>query len=190
MATKNELLWRALAKGPLTFIAQTGANQFAGRTTLPSGSATVTVSTTIVDSNSLIDVFLEQTSTRQKQIGGSTTLASGSSTKVVSNTAIAATSLIFLQPKTNTTVGSNVDLGQLIVSSISAGASFTITNNTGQAESARSVTVDYLITPAEGPEVPVVVTALSEGNYVTFGWDDGQARQRDVTIMFTIHSTK
>lgn len=49
-----EQLWRAILRGPLTTRAASAANQWAGRTTLSSGSATVTISTTIVKSDSLI----------------------------------------------------------------------------------------------------------------------------------------
>ena len=44
----------ALARTPLSIRANSAVNQFAGSTTLGSGSATVTVSTTSIRSNSLI----------------------------------------------------------------------------------------------------------------------------------------
>lgn len=49
-----EQLWRAILRGPLTVRAASASNQFAGRTTLASGSATVTISTTVVQSDSII----------------------------------------------------------------------------------------------------------------------------------------
>lgn len=49
-----ELLNRALAKGPLMVPTTAGTNQFAGRTALASGTASVTISTAIVNSDSLI----------------------------------------------------------------------------------------------------------------------------------------
>lgn len=49
-----EQIFRGNLKGPLTTKATSAANQWAGRTAVTSGVATVTVSTTIVDSDSLI----------------------------------------------------------------------------------------------------------------------------------------
>ena len=58
-----ELLNRALAKGPLMVPTTAGRNQFAGRTALASGTASVTVSTAIVNSDSLIFHAFQVTST-------------------------------------------------------------------------------------------------------------------------------
>lgn len=49
-----EQLWRAMFRGVPSIKTQSANNQFAGRTTLNSGSATVTVSTTLVGSDSVI----------------------------------------------------------------------------------------------------------------------------------------
>lgn len=49
-----EQVWRGNLKGPLSTKSNSSANQFAGRTTLGSGGATVTVSTTMVKSDSII----------------------------------------------------------------------------------------------------------------------------------------
>jgi hypothetical protein len=53
-----ELLFGAFLKGPLMTKTASDANQFAGRTTLSSGSATVVVSTKLVNSDSIINVSL------------------------------------------------------------------------------------------------------------------------------------
>jgi hypothetical protein len=50
----GDLLYRQLLRSPLYLPIQSATNQFAGRTVLGSGQATVTVSTTVVDSDSLI----------------------------------------------------------------------------------------------------------------------------------------
>lgn len=55
----SEQLYRGLLRGPLRTQAGSKSNQWAGRTTLNSGSATVTVSTTAVDSNSIVLGFTE-----------------------------------------------------------------------------------------------------------------------------------
>jgi|SRR3989304_3104065 len=49
-----EQVWRGNLQGPLSVKTNSAANQFSGITTLGSGGATVTVSTTAVKSNSLI----------------------------------------------------------------------------------------------------------------------------------------
>ena len=49
-----EQLYRGLLRGPLRTQAQSKSNQWAGRSTISSGSETVVVSTTSVDSNSVI----------------------------------------------------------------------------------------------------------------------------------------
>lgn len=59
-----EQLWRGNQRGPLTLKASSAANQFSGLTTLNSGSATVTVSTTQVKSDALISLTM-QAATRQ-----------------------------------------------------------------------------------------------------------------------------
>lgn len=54
MTTPLELLRRPFLKGPAITQANSSPDQWAGRTTLSSGSATVTVSTRQVNSDSLI----------------------------------------------------------------------------------------------------------------------------------------
>lgn len=49
-----EQLFRMFLRGPATVKANSAANQFAGQTTVVSGTATGVVSTTAVDSDSLI----------------------------------------------------------------------------------------------------------------------------------------
>jgi len=53
MSNKEQFFGPTL-RGPVLTKAQSASNQFAGRTTLASGSATVTVSTTSVKSDSII----------------------------------------------------------------------------------------------------------------------------------------
>lgn len=54
-----EQIFRGLLRGPGHTKAQSATNQWAGRTTLASGSATVTVSTTVVGSDSIINLGIE-----------------------------------------------------------------------------------------------------------------------------------
>jgi len=54
MALTLEQLWRPIFRGPLQTKTNSQAGQWAGRTTLNSGSVTVVISTTNVNSDSLI----------------------------------------------------------------------------------------------------------------------------------------
>lgn len=63
-----EQLWRAVLRGPLRTKAQSAVNQWAGLLAIASGGATGVVSTTNVDSDSLIFLALH---------GGATNTASG-----------------------------------------------------------------------------------------------------------------
>lgn len=54
-----EALFGGWLKGPFRTRATSAANQFAGRTTIASGTATVVISTSIVNSDSLIFLGLE-----------------------------------------------------------------------------------------------------------------------------------
>lgn len=54
MGGEGEQLWRGTLRGPLTTQIQSKVSQFAGRSTIASGSASVTVSTTAVKSDSII----------------------------------------------------------------------------------------------------------------------------------------
>lgn len=49
-----EQIWRGMLRGPFTTKAGSSVNQWAGRTAVASGIATATVSTTVVNSNSII----------------------------------------------------------------------------------------------------------------------------------------
>ncbi len=54
MAMTAEQLWRSLLRGPLRTKAESAANQWAGRVTIASGTASAVVSTTSVASDALI----------------------------------------------------------------------------------------------------------------------------------------
>lgn len=57
--TPIELMRRLFQKGPAIIDTRSSPDQFAGRTTLSSGSATVTVSTQQVNSDSIISLALQ-----------------------------------------------------------------------------------------------------------------------------------
>jgi len=75
--TPIEALFRATIRGPLAFLTTAGARQFAGLTAIASGTASVTVSTTLVHSGMLINLaFAVQTTVASGVAGPSTVVAS------------------------------------------------------------------------------------------------------------------
>jgi len=71
-----ETLFGGLLRGPLAVLTASGANQFAGRTSIASGTAFVTVSTRMVNSDSIILHGLDVTTTVASGAGGSATCVS------------------------------------------------------------------------------------------------------------------
>lgn len=59
MPPVNESLFGPLLNGPLTTKAQSAANQWAGRTAVASGDTTATVSTTTINSDSLVQIAIQ-----------------------------------------------------------------------------------------------------------------------------------
>lgn len=59
MANPIEVMFGPNLKGPINVSASAGAQQFAGRTLIPAGSVSVTVSTRMVNSDSIILVGTE-----------------------------------------------------------------------------------------------------------------------------------
>src|SRR3990167_7748941 len=98
MSQPRELLRGLQFKGPALVSVNSGPTQFAGRTTLNSGSATVVVSTFAVKSNSLIHFGLEGNANLNLAYG-TLAIGSGALSGTVSNAAIAADSLVFLQDR-------------------------------------------------------------------------------------------
>ena len=64
-----ELIFKGTLRGPLRTRASSASNQWAGRTTLNSGSATVTVSTTTIKSDSIIKYGVEANTRQESGVG-------------------------------------------------------------------------------------------------------------------------
>jgi len=101
-----ELLFGPMFKGPGFVDVRSHAHQFAGRSTINSGSATVVVSTAAVKSDSLIHFAMEGNANRNI-IAGVANINSNAASVTVSNAAIAADSLIFLTTRQNGTAQSS-----------------------------------------------------------------------------------
>ena len=182
------LLHSQLLRGPFMTSVQSGPQQFAGRTTLNSGSATITVSTFAVMSDSLIHLGLEGND-NLNIIAGTFTVGSAELTATVSNAAIAADSLVFMQPRG--VIAQNSGQGvPLEIHSLAAGwfgAHWSTQVSADVAE--RETTVMYMVTPADGLPSDIEVKTISDQNFFTLGRSDGRAAARDATVLWQITNT-
>lgn len=177
--TPIEAMFRPFLKGPLMTLTASKSNQFAGRTTIDSGSATKTVSTSVVNSNSLISHQLQVALAAGYNTQGLINIVSGASTGVASTSAVYSGQAILITPR-----GVNVlPGGATRVHSIhEAGGSFTVAIQSATINS--GCTLMWHIPAAE--PVGLKVNTISPGNFFTFGWADGQSRPVDVTVMWEI----
>ena len=176
-----EILHRALMRGPLMTNINSSPNQWSGRTTLASGSATVTVSTQTVNSDSLLFTALEAALPAGYSTQGRTSIASGVATGTASTTAIYSGDVVSLTWETPNDITS----GQaLAVNSIVGGVSFSIRTSNGLTTVASGGVAMWKIVgkDLEG----VKVNTISPGNFFTLGWANKQARPNDATVLWEI----
>ena len=177
--TPIELLYRALLKGPLMTLTASRANQFAGRTTISSGSASQVVSTNVVNSDSLIAHYIQCALPAGYNTQGAIDVLSGISTGVGSTSAVYSGQVILLTPR-----GVNVLPGGAIrVQSIhELGGSFTIAVQSATINSGASIM--WKIPQAEPSGIKV--NTISPGGHFILGWADGQSRPVDVVVMWEL----
>ena len=176
-----ELVQRALLRGPMVTKITSGPSQWAGRTTLASGSATVTVSTRTVNSDSLLFTALEAALPAGYSTQGRTSITSGVATGTASTTAIYSGDVVSLTWETPNDITS----GQaLAVNSIVDGVSFSIRTANGLTTVASGAVAMWKIAgkDLEG----VKVNTISPGNFFTLGWANKQARPNDATVLWEI----
>ncbi len=186
MTTPAELVRRGLLKGPLITMANSSPNQWAGQTTLSSGSATVTVSTFQVNSDCLIQTTVLAALPAAYTTRGRSSIAAGVATATVSTTAVYSGQVIGLAWQG----ASNQASGQgraFRVDSIVDGVSFAITTEDGQNVSSGPALPMWSIAQAE--PYGIKVNTISPNNFFTMGWADQQARPVDVTLMFEVRKT-
>lgn len=176
-----ELLHRALLRGPLVTRATSDANQWAGRTTLNSGSATATVSTFQVNSDSLLSFSTQAALVAGYTTMGRTSIASGIATATVSTVAVFSGDVISLSLESPNTITSGE---QIRVDSIVGGVSFAIAGMTPVASGAVAMWRIHGKDP-----VGIKVNTISHGNYFTFGWGDGRARPVNADVLWEIRRT-
>ena len=176
-----ETLFRPHLRGPLMTQAQSKSNQFAGLTTISSGSATQVVSTNAVNSDSILSLNVRAALPSGYNTQGIVTVASGISTAAASTSAVYSGQSILL-----TWQGVNVQQGTFRVHSIhQAGGSFTIAISSATTNSGAAIGWHI---PAAEP-TGIKVNTISPGNFFTLGWADGQARPVDVSVMWELRRT-
>ena len=180
--TPIEVLHRPLFRSAPLVRINSHAAQYAGRTTLSSGSASVTVSTAAVNSDSLLNLNVQMTFPAAYLPRGQTTLASGATSGVASTSAIYSGMNVQLtaQNLTSQLSGSGRSLR---VSSIVDGVSFLIA--TVDSLQVQGTTVAMWDIP-EAKAIGVKVNSIVSGGYFSIGWGDERPRPRDATVMWEL----
>lgn len=179
-----ELMRGLQLRAPIFTKALSASNQWAGRTTLASGSASVVISTAIVNSDSLIALNIQAAIPAAYGWQGRTAIASGLSTGTASTSAIYSGDAVAL---TWESVNALTSGQALRVDSIVNGISFAIATSNSLATVASGAVAMWKV---HGKEfAPVKVNTISSNNFFTVGWGDNVARPNDATIMWEIRKT-
>lgn len=182
--TPTELLYRPLMRGPIMTRASSAANQWAGRTTVASGSATQVVSTTNVNSDSIINLNVQVSIPAAYSTLGRVAIASGTSTGTASTTAVYSGQVIALAWESPNAITS----GQALrVDSIVGGVSFAVATSNSLTTIASGAVAMWRISQAMPRGLQV--NTINPGNYFVLGWSDGVAKPIDVTAMWEIRRT-
>lgn len=177
--TPIEVFERPLIKSAPILRTNSHASQYAGRTVLGSGQASVTVSTRAVNSDSLIFPAVHAALVAAYQTMGRTSIASGLSTATVSTPAVYSGDIIGLGYESLNAITSGMALR---VNSIVDGVSFAIATANSLGTVASGANVMWRI---EGKDpAGVKVNSISPGGHFIFGWEDGRSRPFDATIMW------
>lgn len=177
-----EQLWRGLVRAP--FRLKTNAQPFWGRTVLSSGSTTVTVSTTAINSGDLVLAFSEGNAAILP-ISGETRLASGSATVAVSNALLTTSSQIILQA-IKFSVAQASGQGQ-VPEIISRNAQNFVIGWADGIAPAYGRDVTWIAYGPNGPSMHVEVRSIADGSYFTLGRANNAVVERDTTIHWLIH---
>lgn len=180
-----ELLFRPFLKGPLHTKAGSAANQWAGLTTLGSGSATVTVSTNLVNSDSILLFSPQVALAAGWATQGRTAIASGLSIGTASTPAVYSGDVIGISWESPNAITS----GQALrVDSIVNGISFAIATSNSLTTVASGAVAMWKIHGKD--PVGIKVNTISDGGRFTLGWADGIARPFSTTVMWEMRPTK
>ncbi len=179
--TPTEALFRPLMRGPIMTKSTSAANQWAGRTTISSGSASQVVSTSNVNSDSLIAAAVQVSLPAAYTFLGRTAIASGTSFGTASTTAIYSGDIVLANWESPNAITS----GQALrVDSIVNGVSFAIATANSLTTVASGAVAMWNIR-AKDPAA-VTVNTINPGGYFVLAWADGRSRPVDTTVMWEV----
>ena len=179
--TPIELLQRPMIKSAPMIKTNSDAGQFAGRTTLSSGSATVTVSTRIVNSDSILHMTPQAALEAGYTTQGRTGIASGLSIGTASTPAVYSGDVIHATWESPNALNS----GQALrVDSIVGGVSFAIATANSLTTIASGAVAMWKIMGKD--PVGLKINTISPLGHFIIGWADGIARPFDTTVMWDI----
>ena len=188
--TPMETLFRPLMRGPIMTKATSAVNQWAGRTTLASGSASQVVSTSNVNSDSIISLGIEcaipAAYIQQGQVAFTNSAAvSGTASTSAVHSGYAIN--IALQAETTVvSAGAGIN-ASLRINSIVDGVSFAISTVNSQPLGIAAPIVNWDIPRADVSKLRV--NSISSNGYFILGWADANPRPIDVTVMWEVKRT-
>lgn len=182
--TPLELLFAPFFKGPSFMRTNSHGAQFAGRTTISSGSATQVVSTANVTSDSLVFPTIQAALPAAYTTQGRGSIASGAGSVTASTTAIYSGMNVLLTLEGLTSQLSGFSRG-LRINSIVNGVSMLIATVDSLQLQGATENVAHWSIPEAMPQ-GIKVNTISDGGYFVLGWADGEPRPVDVTVMWEI----
>lgn len=178
-----ELLFAPFFKGPSFIRTNSHGAQFAGRTTISSGSASQVVSTSNVASDSLIFPVVQVALPAAYLTRGIIDAISADNTWTASTSAIYSGGRVNYGIRAETALTSiGVSARPLRINSVVNGVSFALSTVDSGALGFAAATIMWDL-PSAKPE-GIKVNTISDGGYFTLGWADGVARPVDVTVMW------
>lgn len=179
--TPIETFERPLFKSAPLVRTNSHAAQYAGRTTIASGSVSQVVSTFAVGSDSNIYTNPQVAVPAGYVVQGRTAIASGLSTGTASTTAIYSGDVVALTWESTNAITS----GQALrVDSIVGGVSFSIATANSLTVVASGAVAMWKL---QGREIGQInVNTISPAGFFTLAWADGRPRALDVPIMWEI----
>lgn len=181
--TPIETLQRPLFRSAPILRTNSNASQYAGRTTLGSGQASVVVSTRGINSDSLIYPTVHVALPAAYVTQGRTSLISADVTKTVSTTAIYSGAIALLAVDAATTLSSGVGRSYRI-NSIVDGVSFALSTVDSNPSGLTATNLIWSL-PTAVP-VNIKVNTISPNGFFTLGWPDGIGRPVDVVVMWEL----
>jgi hypothetical protein len=180
--TPLETLVRPLFKSAPMVRTNSHAAQYAGRTTIGSGSASQVVSTGAVNSDSLIYATVQVALPAAYAVQGIGAIAAGAASFTASTTAVTSGQHISLSPFLSSNQASGHGRG-FSVRSIVDGVSFAVATEDGQNVTSGPAAIGWRI-PDAIPE-GIKVNSIGVGHFL-LGWADGKSRPVDAVVMWEI----